>query len=59
MEIKFYVKHVYGNETMYVLDADKAAAISTITREKTLTMRAVRGLEVLGFTFVEVLAPRG
>lgn len=58
MTITYYIKNVYGNETMYVADKNTALAIQTISKEISLTSRTMTGLKELGFSFEEVLKPR-
>jgi hypothetical protein len=55
--IKYYIKHVYGNQNMYIADKTQAQAIQNLTNQKTLTTSTMRALEVLGFTFEQVLTP--
>ena len=58
MNIEIYRKSNYGKTSWYVLDKDQAYAVALISGGKmTLTDEAKRGLEKLGFTLVEVIAP--
>lgn len=56
--IPVYVRNVYGNEHIYVADADKARTLAVLTASKTLTHSHVRALQELGFTFEHVADPR-
>lgn len=58
MKIEYYVKSVYGTDTLYVMDADIARHLSILTGMKTLTTRHMEALKALGFSFEEVIAPR-
>lgn len=51
--IRFYAKNVYGNTLFYPVD--KAEAIKTLGGTKTITPSVFKGMEQLGFNFVEVL----
>ena len=53
MTINYYIKNVYGNETLYV-KGNHAEAIKMISGKQSLTMQVKRGLEKLGFEFVQV-----
>ena len=54
--LNWYRKHVYGQETAYLVDSDQATAVRTLTGRKSLTRTDRAALEALGFTFVEVSA---
>lgn len=53
--IEYYIKHVYGNELRYVKDPEMAQAIRLLTGSKTLMGNHIGALEILGFTFKQVL----
>jgi hypothetical protein len=53
--IKFYRDRVYGVIKNYVKDPEVANAITMLTSRKTLTEQDMKALELLGFTFEEVL----
>ena len=55
--IEIYRKSVYGNTLTYVKDKEIAQAIRILTNSKTLSGNDIGALEMLGFTFKEVLAP--
>lgn len=60
-QIRFYTKSVYGMPTMYLsreTDAERtvANAIASLTGRKTLATSDMAALEVLGFTFTEMIA---
>lgn len=57
--ISYYVKNVYGKETLYVKDPVIAQAITNVTGKLTIDDGDIKAFGVLGITFVEVLAPRG
>jgi hypothetical protein len=57
MDIKIYRKSNYGKTSWYVLDENESTAILLISGMTTLTDRTRLGLEKLGFTFTEVIAP--
>ena len=57
MNINIYKKAVYGITKWYVRDESQAKAISTLTGNKTISDYEMKALEVLGFTFTEVIAP--
>ena len=56
-EIEIYRKIVYGNELTYVKNKQFAEAIRILTNSKTISGHHARALEILGFTFIEVIAP--
>lgn len=57
-EIEFYSKSVYGVTHEYIKDEKLAYNIQALTGTKTLLPVQKKALENLGFTFVEVLAPK-
>jgi hypothetical protein len=57
MTIAIYKKNNYGIVSWYVLDTTQAEAISALTGKKTISNSNMKALEVLGFTFTEVIAP--
>lgn len=52
--IQYQVKQVYGKDTLYVV-SEQGKAIQALTGQKTLTEKATRALESLGYSFVQVL----
>lgn len=56
--IEFYSKSNYGNDLKYIVDPKIAKAVTRLTGMKTITAHVIQGLEELGFTFKEVLAPK-
>lgn len=58
MQITYYVKNVYGNDRLYIADEEKAHAIALLTGSKTLSQQHIEGLQALGYTLTEVIAPR-
>lgn len=57
MKIQFYIREVYGNRLMYILDKDIAFRIQVLTGQKTISTNHVSALETLGFEFEQVLPP--
>ena len=57
MKIQFYTKHVFGQERAYIVDANQAANVKTLTGGATLIHQHQKALEGLGFTFEQVLPP--
>ena len=57
-EIQYYIKTVYGNNLMYIVDEEVRVAIQRLTGQRTLTEEAKQALQDLGFTFNQVLPPR-
>lgn len=55
-EIEYYAKEVWGNRRCYAKDAEIAKAITTLTNRATLDAKDFAALEVLGFTFKQVLS---
>lgn len=53
MEIQYYKKDVWGNTLLYPVDY--AYAIELITGKKTLTNATIKGLQMMGFCFQEVM----
>lgn len=56
-KIQFYIKNVYGKDTMYIADKDISAIIANLTGRKVLTPEHKQQLEKLGFTFELVMQP--
>jgi hypothetical protein len=54
--LNWYRKHVYGQETAYLVDGAAADAVKALTGRKSLTRTDRAALEALGFTFTEVSA---
>ena len=52
--IEYRIVSVYGRENIYVV-SDHAKAISELTRRKTIDATDIHALELLGFTFKQVL----
>lgn len=50
--IRYYRKHVYGNELLY--PADCKEEILMLTGNRTLTWRTIKALESMGVVFHEV-----
>jgi hypothetical protein len=57
-EITFYRRSVYGVEHMYIADPTMAGYIWGLTGTKTMLKQHKRALELMGYTFTEVLPPR-
>ena len=56
--IPYYIKQVYGNDTMYLLDPKFAKIHRRLTDQITLTPTAKSAYEELGFIFTLVLTPK-
>jgi hypothetical protein len=56
--IEYYKKIVYGNERGYILDTGMAQAVYCVSGKTTLCNTTMKGLEMLGFSFKEVLPPK-
>jgi hypothetical protein len=56
--IEYYKKIVYGNERGYILDTRMAQAVYCVSGKTTLCNTTMKGLEMLGFSFKEVLPPK-
>ncbi len=56
--IEYYRKNIYGTEYMILSATKQADAIKHLMGHTTLTPHVKKWLEVLGFTFVEVLPPK-
>ena len=54
--LNWYRKHVYGQETAYLVDGAAADAVKALTGRKSLTRTDRAALEALGFTFTEISA---
>lgn len=48
MEIKYYIKNVYGVDRIYIKNADQARAISALTGQKTVSAAQLEALKLLG-----------
>jgi hypothetical protein len=55
MNIEYYKKSNYGIESMYIKDIKIAEAVRGLTDKKTISNSNIKCLELLGFTFTEVL----
>ena len=55
--LQFFVKDIYGKQRYYLTNQEKAKALSVLTGAVTLTAKTKQALEVLGFTFEQVLEP--
>ena len=55
--IEIYRKSNYGRTSYYVKGIKQAEAIQRIAQTKNLPDNVKLGLEELGFTFIEVIAP--
>lgn len=55
--IPFYIKNVYGKDTMYIADKEVSSIIANLTGRKVLTPEHKGQLEKLGFTFELVMQP--
>jgi len=53
--IEYRIKAVYGKELMYIVNEDKAKAVSSLTGGKTLSINAMTGLRMLGFDLQQVI----
>lgn len=53
MQIKYYVKSVYGKDTVYLADSEQASYIQALTGCKTVTLTHMKALESLGFQLVQ------
>lgn len=58
MEIQYYTIRNYGRDDRYIADKEIARAIMLITGKKTLSDEVIRGFQMLGATFVEVVPPQ-
>jgi len=57
MRIEYYIKNVYGNDHMYIVDPEQAHAVGTLTKKKTIDHNDIKALERLGHTLERVHAP--
>lgn len=55
--IQYYIKQVYGNDTMYIADENFQDVHRCLTGTKTLTSHAMTAYKQLGFTFTQILPP--
>lgn len=55
MNIQYYKRNVYGNETLFVKDHELSMTIRLLTGKASLTSNVVEALKKLGFTFEQVL----
>lgn len=53
--IEYRIKSVYGKDSRYIVDPVIAGAVKTLTGKMTLLDADMKALEVLGFTFKQVL----
>ena len=52
--IKYHKKSVYGNEMLYITDAEQARAVQALTGQKTISQRIIDALKMLGVECVHV-----
>ena len=57
-QIQYFTRRVYGVSTMYLLNDDVKKAIKLMTGRKTMTQADKTALELLGFTFAEIVDPQ-
>ncbi len=55
MTIEYFKKNVYGIETYYLVECEKAQTILDILNQKTITKVQMGMFEDLGITFKQVL----
>lgn len=55
--ITFYVATSYGNQRIYLSDANQAALVATLTRRKTVEPEDLEALKALGFDLQQVENP--
>jgi hypothetical protein len=53
--INYFIKQIYGKDTMYIDDPKIAKIITRLTQQKTLTCATMKALKDLGFTFNQIL----
>lgn len=58
MKIEYYTIRNYGRDDRYVADKEVAKAFYLITGKKTLSNEVIRGFQMMGAEFVEVLPPQ-
>lgn len=59
MTIEYYTKNVYGNDLMYVKDAELAAKLSRLINTLTVSESQMKLIsELFDVQWVEVLAPK-
>lgn len=57
MTLQFYRKQIYGNDLRYLVDCEGADSFRELTNKLTITSKDMHHGEVLGITFLEVIAP--
>lgn len=57
-KVRFYVKDIFGEETMYIADADIQAFVQGMTGNKTLTPGVKKLMEKHGYEFEEIVRRR-
>ena len=55
MTIEYRIRSVYGEDRMYLVDPDMAAAIQRLTGCKTVTLGHKKALESMGFKLTQVI----
>ena len=58
MEIKTFVRMVYGEPRRYVLDPEQAKHLERLTGTKTITPTHYKALQALGFVITGVADPK-
>ena len=58
MTIEFYTIRNYGRDDRYIADKEVAKAFLLITGKKTISDDVIRGFQMLGAEFKEVLPPQ-
>ena len=57
MKIQYYIKHVYGQELMYIFDPTIMNILKNLTGKKTVGRSDLSCLKSLGHTVEQVLCP--
>jgi len=58
MVIEYYIVRNYGRDDRYIADKEVAKAFYLITGKKTLSDDVIKGFQMLGASFKEVVAPK-
>lgn len=58
MVIEYYTIRNYGRDDRYIADKEVAKAFQLITGKKTLSDEVMRGFQMLGAEFNEVVPPQ-
>ena len=58
MQATYYAIRNYGNDQNYIVEKTIANALYRLNGHKTMTNGDKTALEMLGFTFTEVIRPR-